>query len=200
MKNIFFKLKYFWMSCVLGCLICESGFADPGKLFADRKAKLVGKYDANGDGRLDAQERAAMRLEVINAKQSQKGGGFRRMIPPELIEAFDKDKDGEVGEAEQQVMNVELGKRFGSLMQQYDKDKDGELKGEELTALREASQSGTLKGLDAFLVRMMMMQSGRERGSSDEDETSLSRFDRGGDGLASAEELKAIRNQEKQPR
>ncbi|MDC0325619.1 hypothetical protein OAM01_02565 [bacterium] len=193
------KLNVFWVSCVVAWLACEFGFADPGKLFAARKAELVSKYDANGDGRLDVQERGAMRQEVIKSKQSKKGEGFRRMMPPELLEAFDKDKDGEMNEAEQQVMNVELGKRFGSLVKTYDKNKDGELKGEELTALREASQSGTLKGLDTFLARMLMMQSGQGRRGSEE-EASWDRFDRDGDGLASAEELKAIRNQEKQQR
>ena len=117
------------------------------------------------------------------------------MIPPELIEAFDQNKDGSLDEAEQQKMNVEVGQRFGDMVKKYDKDGDGELKGEELSGLREASQSGTLKGVDAIVARFLMMRFGSAGKGGKDDEGEWSQFDRDGDGLASADELEAMRKQ-----
>lgn len=189
----------------MGCMFAFLGFgflsADPGELFAKRKAEIVSKYDVNHDGRLDAKERLAMRTAIIKEKTDGKEGSRRGkgMIPPELIEAFDQNKDGSLDEAEQQKMNIEVGQRFGDMVKKYDKDGDGELKGEEVSGLREASQSGNLKGLDAFVARFLMMRFGGDGKGGKDDEGDWSQFDRDGDGLASADELEAMRNQKMKP-
>jgi Ca2+-binding EF-hand superfamily protein len=85
------------------------------------------------------------------------------------------------------------------MVRKYDKDGDGELKGEELSGLKEVSQAGTLKGLDAFVARFLVMQFGRA-GSGEEDENGdWSQFDRDNDGLASADELAVMRHQKQKP-
>ena len=187
------------MSCMLTCWIFSSLHADPGKLFQELKAELVSKFDANGDGRLDAQERLKMRTETIKGKAKQKGGRSRGMIPPELLEAFDKDKDGEIGDEERQTMDKDLGGRFAKMMQTYDKNGDGNLKGEEVSRLKDAAQNGHLTGLDAFVSKWLLMQFRSMGNGSEEESGDKFKFDRDGDGLASADELEAIRNQKKKP-
>jgi hypothetical protein len=111
------NLKKICMGCALAFLGSGLLLADPGELFAKRKAEIVNKYDDNDDGRLDEKERLAMRKAIIKDKANGKGGGRRGrgMIPTELIEAFDKNKDGALDESEQQKMNVEVGQRFAEM-------------------------------------------------------------------------------------
>lgn len=195
------NLKKFCVSYTFAFLGCGFLLADPGELFAKRKAEIMKKYDVNHDGRLDVRERLVMREEILKEKKEGKGdsGRGRGMIPPELIEAFDKNKDGDLDEAEQKEMNADIRKRFGDMVENYDQNSDGELKGQELSGLREASKKGTLKGLDAFVARFLLMGNGRGEGGEENDDGDLSRFDRDGDGLASVDELEAIRNQEPKP-
>ncbi len=188
------------MICGLFLVSAEAIFANPGQLFAERKAELVRQYDTNKDGRLDVRERLAMREAIIAGKVKGEGRNRGRgMIPPEIIEAFDKNKDGSLDEKEQQEMNSEMGRRFGGLMQRYDQNKDGELKAEEVAALRKDSREGDLEGLDALVARFLLMQFGGGGANSKDEKSGWSRFDRDGDGLASAEELEAIRKQQQQP-
>jgi hypothetical protein len=73
-------------------LIATPGFAqsqaDKGK---DRKAEALKKYDANGDGQLDATEKAA-------AKEGRKAQQGKRK--EDALKKYDSDGDGQLSESE----------------------------------------------------------------------------------------------------
>ena len=179
---------------VLLCLGIQ-GFcvADPGPLFAERKATLVAKFDANGDGRLNAEERLAMRADRLKPKDnepSRSRGGF---MPPELLEAFDKNKNGEIDGEEGAELDREMQRRYLKLVETYDQNRDGELKQkEEIMALQKAVKEGAHDALDSMLAGFLFGQL-RRSGEADSGEPEWKAFDRNNNGIAEADELEAMR-------
>gem|GEM_PF-6897022 len=169
--------------------------ADPGTLFAERKAVLVARFDANGDGRLNSEERLSMRADHLKPKDNQGGRGRSGFMPPELLEAFDKNKDGEIDGDEGAEMDREMQKRYQKLVKTYDQNGDGELnQKEEILALQKAVKEGSHDALDTMLAGFL---SGRMRRSSntDSEEPRWKQFDRNKNGIAEADELEAMRTQ-----
>ncbi len=72
------------------------------------KAALLQKYDANGDGKLDASERAAMRAD-FKAK---------------MLAKYDTNKDGKLDASEKAVMRDE---RATARFEKMDTNKDGQI-------------------------------------------------------------------------
>ena len=79
---------------------------------AARREAMLKKFDANGDGKLDAEEREKMRAEM-----GAKGGrGPERM--KKLLEKFDKDGDGKLSEDERAALREAMKGRRGKAEKQ----------------------------------------------------------------------------------
>lgn len=86
------------------------------------RAKMVEKFDANHDGKLDDTERAAMRQE-FEARHAERKA--------EMLAKFDANKDGTLDDAERTQMRKTFAtERF----QKLDTNKDGALSLDEFTA------------------------------------------------------------------
>ena len=190
-KNVFVGL----LGTLLFCLKVHC-LADPGSLFAERKAALVAKFDANGDGRLNVEERLAMRADRLKPKDKQRSRG--RFMPPELLEAFDKNKDGEIDGDEGAEMDREMQRRFQKLVKTYDLNGDGELnQKEEIIALQNAVKEGRHDSLDSLLTGFLFGGMRRSQGG-DAGELGWKAFDKNHNGIAEAVELEAMRAHQKQ--
>ena len=78
-----------------------------------RRQELLARYDKNGDGKLDAEEKAAMKADQVSLGEMWKPGSDNAARPPgpmpgvdgpmqaELLKRFDKDGDGKLNAAEQ---------------------------------------------------------------------------------------------------
>ena len=88
------------------------------------KAAVLQKYDTNGDGKLDDQERAAMRADW-KAKREAKH--------QEMLAKFDTNKDGKLDQNERAVMRDE---RATSAFQKMDKDGNGSISLDEFKQAR----------------------------------------------------------------
>jgi hypothetical protein len=176
--------------------VLQIGLADPGTLFAERKAALVAKFDANGDGRLDAEERLAMRADRL--KPNNKGGSRGRggFMPPVLLEAFDENKNGEIDGNEGDEMDREMQRRFQKLVQTYDQNGDGELnQKEEIMALQKAVKDGGHDALDTMLAGFLFGRMGSQEDGKDNGKPNWKSYDRNNNGIAEADELEAMRAQ-----
>src|SRR4051812_3611252 len=98
----------------------------------DNYKEYIQKYDKNGDGRLDDEEKAAAHAAM--RKEGVAGGDMERR--KEILRRFDKDGDGrlnaaERAEAEKAREMVERnggeGKFRALLLKRFDKDGDGML-------------------------------------------------------------------------
>tara|TARA_Y100000588_G_C14214568_1_gene908222 strand:- start:1093 stop:1638 length:546 start_codon:yes stop_codon:yes gene_type:complete len=91
----------------------------------DREA-IIKKFDKDGDGKLNEDERAEARKSF---------GGNRPPRPPAaLIKKFDKDGDGKLNEEERAALREEGQKRRQEILDKFDKDGDGKLNEEERKA------------------------------------------------------------------
>ena len=97
-------------------------------------AELLKKYDKDGDGKLNDQERAAM--------MEERHDRMAKMIKAREKE-FDKDGDGKLNEQEKAAMMAEMqkrhpnGPRFQEMIKRFDKDGDGKLNDEERKAMQQ---------------------------------------------------------------
>jgi len=82
---------------------------------APNRKELIQKFDQNGDGKLDAAERAQMKaaFEATRAEHHK-----------EMLAKYDTNKDGKLDAAERKVMRDE---RLTQRFQAMDKDGDGKL-------------------------------------------------------------------------
>jgi len=100
----------------------------------DREAELLKRYDKNGDGKLDEEEKAAAKMDLMkNGEGGRLGGGrFREMI----LKRFDKNGDGKLDETERAAA-LEALKKNPRFIQRFDKNGDGKLDDAELAAARQ---------------------------------------------------------------
>ncbi len=92
----------------------------------DIPPEVIEKFDKDGDGKLNEEERQAARAagkERMEAKRK------------EMIAKFDKDGDGKLSEEEEQAMREA---RRKMMMEKFDKDGDGELSDDEKAEMRKA--------------------------------------------------------------
>ncbi len=90
----------------------------------DRQARMVERFDTNGDGKLDEGERAAAR------QAAQDGGGLRGAF----MQGYDADKDGTLSEAEKAKAQAD----WKAFVAKHDADGDGKLSRTEGKAARQA--------------------------------------------------------------
>lgn len=100
--------------------------------------ELLKKYDKDGDGKLNEEERTAWRTEREK----------------EMLAKYDADKDGKLNDEERKKMEAENPRRGfwqpdAETIKKFDKDGDGKLNDEETKALREARQKEMLEKYDA---------------------------------------------------
>jgi len=99
---------------------------------ADR-AKLMKKFDADKDGKLNETEREA--AKSFREERQQKWQEMQQQRQAKRLEQFDADKDGKLNEAEHAVAREFNQKRRQDMMKKYDLDGDGQLSPEERKAM-----------------------------------------------------------------
>ena len=216
----------------LACLIVVLGSAywtlaedneRPGRPGSDRR-ELLKRFDKNGDGRLDEEERAAARRQ-----RGKKGKG--RFA--EVLKRFDKDGDGKLNDEEraQARRAREQGnpQRGGAgrrrpeqprlnaqnIMRRFDKDGDQKLNREELSALLQAlrrqradagRQGGGRGGQKKGRGGQQKGRGDRKKGEPGrrpvrvDREKLIERFDKDGDGRLNEQERAAAREALRQRR
>lgn len=179
----------------------SENWAEPGKAFESIREALLAKYDTDGNGRLDASEREAMRAATKQlGEQNQRRGGRRGWSPPaEWIERYDANGDGELDRSEQGMAFAGEQER---MRQNYDQNGNGTLDEEEKAKLRQDLEKGKFDGFDRFVAMQVgefrqMGRRGRGRAGFSQSQRGWLDFDADGDGKASAEELQAIREAKK---
>lgn len=128
---------------------------EPGELsvtcdFSGMREQIVARFDENGDGVLDAEERAAVREELENRPRARAAlhrllGGHRPRfhLYARVRWAFDADSDGQLSDEERAEMVAALEARCqlrkAEFLERYDANGDGSISPAELAAaVREA--------------------------------------------------------------
>src|SRR5262249_40726685 len=89
---------------VLGGMVSATASADEQDKGGRSREALIKKYDKNGDGQLDEQEKEAAKKE-LQGKRGDAGAGNKR----ELLKKYDKNGDGKLDEQEREAAQKELG-------------------------------------------------------------------------------------------
>ena len=110
--------------CLAGAAHAEEG--KPERPNRKLPPGILEKFDKDGDGKLNEDERKAARLAGEDAMKARKA---------EMLKKFDKDGDGKLSEEEETAMREE---RKKMMLEKFDKDGDGELNDEEKAAMRKA--------------------------------------------------------------
>ena len=119
---------------------------------------------------------------LAQAEQGQgKGKGDGRKMPPEMMEKFDTDGDGQLNDTEKKAMRDEMMAKREEMTEKFDTDGDGKLNEEERAAMFEATGKEAPQGRKG--------QGGPEgksgkgqRMSPEQREKMLEEFDADGDG------------------
>ena len=90
------------------------------------RGKLLEKYDTNGDGKLDVQERAAMRADFQAKREARK---------EKILAKYDLNKDGKLEPNERKLM---LDERAAKEFSKMDTNRDGQISLAEFQAFKEA--------------------------------------------------------------
>lgn len=131
-------------------------FGPPQNLppLAERKAAVFKEFDKDQDGRLSASERDAARQAWYKSMLSKREERSFFAPPPELMEEFDVNKDGELDDEEGATLRETLGKRFEKLNKDYDKNTNGRLDEDEIAAAMKDMDDGKLKGIPRMFLQM----------------------------------------------
>ena len=116
------------------CGLFVTANAQTGKPPEDAKekktpAKMVEKFDKDGDGKLNDEERAEAKASEGKMKVGKKRA--------EMIAKFDKDGDGELNKEEEAALRADKKQK---LIEQFDEDKDGKLNEEEEAKMQKLIQ------------------------------------------------------------
>ena len=179
------------------------------------RGRLLGRFDLNGDGRLDAVERADLResLEDLppHARARARFALGRRMARVKFIRwVYDADGSQSLDEAEKELLRADLEARCDArasiLLENFDSDGDGELSESEREAARDARRAQHRERFEARLAeadtdgngelsreeKLAARELHRERVQARRDEI-RGQFDLDGDGELSDEEREAAR-------
>lgn len=75
---------------------------------AARREAMLKKFDANGNGKLDGDEREKMRAEMQKRREAGGQKGSRGERRAEMLKKFDKDGDGKLSEEERSAMRAAM--------------------------------------------------------------------------------------------
>ena len=96
--------------------------------------KLLEKFDADGDGKLNAEEGAAAK-QAMAERRGEAGSGDGKA---EMLKRFDKDGDGKLNSDEAKAAKEAMAEhRKEEMLKRFDKNKDGELDSREEKLARE---------------------------------------------------------------
>lgn len=173
----------------------------------ERQKAVLKEFDLDHDGRLNAGERETARLAwaKIMLTPRRERGFFGP--PPELLQEFDTNKDGDLDEEEGRIARETMEKRFTQMRKDYDRNANGRLEPEEIAAASKDIDDGKLKGIPRMFLQFAAGDpprrgpggprgpGGRGDGAREEiDPTEVVRAaDRDGDGRLSANELELAR-------
>ena len=185
------------LALILSALLSiEGGAANgPGARFFEIQAKLIERFDQDGNNRLDASERETMRQSVA-AEALAEANDNDKGLPAEFIEKHDANKNGKMDDAE---WGPAIEKEVAVIVKRFDADASGALDKAERAAVRGAMKKGEFKGVYGYFAGQASddpeaRKRGRERGPSYLAKSQeLLKFDLDGDGVASVAELTAIR-------
>ncbi|MHC4837702.1 MAG: hypothetical protein ACYTF3_05905 [Planctomycetota bacterium] len=127
---------------------------------AERRQRILERFDANGDGRLDETERAALRAaaEKMRAQRGEKQGRRDGQVR-ERREGAERKERGEAGERGER-----RAERRQRILERFDIDGDGQLNDLEREALRKAIEERRAERGVEGQQRRVRGQGQRERG------------------------------------
>ena len=155
---------------IIGAFVLALGVCVVQPALAQRpnREEIIKKFDKDGDGKLNEDERA----EARKAWQARSGGGRWA----EIIKKYDKDGDGKLSDEEKaeakKARRARAGDRRAEFMKKHDTDGDGQLSDEEQAAARKA----------------MAERRGGGEGRGGRRAEIIKKFDKDGDGKLSDEE------------
>ncbi|HIG26360.1 MAG TPA: hypothetical protein EYQ50_00615 [Verrucomicrobiales bacterium] len=173
---------------------------EAGELFQKRRSELIAKYDQNSDGRLNSLERETMRSTEKDdrLKPSNRNRNRKPRYTKEFLAKYDKDKDGDMSRKEWEVAWPAEAREITA---QYDVNKNGELDDDERKQIKTDVKGGIIKN-ERIRIAWSVASEGDDDEKGEEEgfitaQKKLLKFDRNGDGIADADELKAVRNSRK---
>ncbi len=119
------------IAALLGCAALSPTLhaEDEGKRDGKHRERMLEKFDANNDGTLDDEEKAAAR-----EKCGRRGGKFR----DRMLKKFDADKDGKLDDTERAAAKEAMQERRKEMKEKFDTNGDGVLDEAERAAAKAA--------------------------------------------------------------
>ncbi len=151
----------------------------------ERREKIVDKFDADGNGKLTGDERAAAREALKKFHNAKHFLAWKKRHPAlwkKVLAKYDADGDGKLGEAERQALREACQERREKIAEKFDKDGDGKLSAKERAALHRALR---LHRRHKHFCAWLKKRPGLRK-------KLLAKFDADGDGQLSEAERKAL--------
>ncbi len=172
----------------------EDGPLSPGAL----RARAIAAFDKDGDGRLNAIEREALRKSgkrfAPEKPRYRRGGSKRQKFSPETVARFDEDKDGKLSQEEYDAAIGVVYRRWLELVREYQAFEDDKPVVENLRLLEQDAKGGKIRDFPPVLFAWI--KGSIDRAGSDDGEKSehpLAEFDADRDARLSPPELAAAR-------
>ncbi|MDC0325325.1 hypothetical protein OAM01_01045 [bacterium] len=195
----------FYFFLVAFITIVSQAIGDPGDFYKQRYKELVAQFDTDGDGFLDAKERAKMRVTPKPKGKGFRRGGekqdnnrVRRDMPQHWIEKYDKDGDGGLSDKE---ADKGFWTEKGLLFKKYDQNRNEKLEKQEAEKLAKDIKDGKFESWDYFVATTTLKDATpkdrKRRSNLSPQQQEWLKHDLDGDGIASEQEVAAIRKSKK---